>query len=67
MNEMKKLLGLMIACVAFGCQKAELVENADPNNGRNATEEKTDTIIVTPSVDTSGWEGSIDVGFGFGQ
>lgn len=64
---MKKLIGIMALCMTIGCQKAELMEDREPDNGRNATEEKTDTIIVTPSVDANGWEGSIDVGFGFGQ
>ena len=61
--DMKKLIGIMIACMAIGCQKAELVESSDPDNGRNAMEEQKDTVDV--EVYPEDWEGSIDVGFGF--
>ena len=63
---MKKLVGIMIVCMAIGCKKAELMEDREPDNGRNATEERTDTVDVKPSVDADGWEGSVDVGFEFG-
>ena len=60
---MKKLIGIMIACMAIGCQKAELIENHDADNGRNAMEEQKDTVDI--EVTPEGWAGSIDVGFGF--
>ena len=54
-----------------GCQKARLVEewpeSADQGvNGRNGQTEQGDTINVTPEFDINGWEGVIDVNFGFG-
>lgn len=62
---MKKLFGTMLICLVVGCQKAELMEDREPANGRNAPEERTDTVEVKPSVDANGWEGSVDVGFEF--
>ena len=62
---MKKLFGTMLICLVVGCQKAELMEDGEPVNGRNAPEERTDTVEVKPSVDAKGWEGSVDVGFEF--
>ena len=63
---MKKLIGAIALCAAIGCQKEELMEDREPDYGRNAPEERTDTVEVKPSVDADGWEGSIDVGFEFG-
>ena len=62
---MKKLFGTMLICLVVGCQKAELMEDRKPEYGRNAPEERTDTVEVKPSVDANGWEGSVDVGFEF--
>ena len=59
---MKKLIPLLILLIAVSCQKVELEEQ----EGRNVQEEQTDSASVTPTFDTNGWEGSIDVGFEFG-
>ena len=56
----------MLICLVVGCQKAELVEKDSPKDGRNAPEEKSESINLTPTIDTKGWEGTIDVGFDFG-
>lgn len=55
----------MLICLVVGCKKAELMEDREPANWRNAPEERTDTVEVKPSVDAKGWEGSVDVGFEF--
>ena len=53
------------------CQKDRLVEEwpdkTEAPGGRNGQAEQSDsTTTMTPVIDTNGWEGSIDVNFGFG-
>ena len=60
---MKKITPLIFTCLMLGCQKVELSESKD---GRNAEEEQKDSTSVTPTFEAEDWEGTIDVGFGFG-
>ena len=60
---MKKLIPFIFACMIFSCQKEELPSSKE---GRSIDEEQQDSASVTPTLDTNGWEGAIDVGFEFG-
>ena len=58
---------IVIYFTLSGCQKARLVEEYPCNtDARNGQTEQGDTINVTPDFDINGWEGVIDVNFGFG-
>ena len=50
------------------CQKAELVssESKDINTRGTGEEIVPDSTQVNVDCDAKGWEGAIDVGFGFG-
>lgn len=53
------------ACLFSSCQKAELQD--PPNKDARFVEvEECDSVNVNPSVDSEGWKGTVDVGFGFG-
>lgn len=62
---MKKLIGIILICMAASCQKADLVEINQGKQGRSETEEQTDSVRVTPQFDTESWEGAIDATFTF--
>ena len=63
---MKKLLVLLLLFLGMSCQKAELIENHDSDEGRGSKKEASDTIDVDVDAVPDGWAGSIDVGFEFG-
>ena len=64
---MKKLICFALMLFALSCQKDALIEDRDATDGRNATEEETDSASITPTFDVNGWEGAIDAGFEFGS
>ena len=56
---MKKLIPLIAICALLGCRETEI----EKSDGRNVQEEQNDSASVTPTFDTNGWEGSIDINF----
>ena len=62
----------VVCMMALSCQKATLVDEMPEEsldiNGRNSEESETtsDSITITPDINTDGWDTPIDVNFGFG-
>ena len=66
---MQKVAFVVSICFLLGaCQKAELIPSEPKDINTRATNEEfvSDSTIVNVDCDAEGWEGAIDVGFGFG-
>ena len=67
---MQKVAFVVSICFLLGaCQKAELVPSEPKDINTRATDEEivSDSTQVNVDCDAKGWEGAIDVGFGFGD
>lgn len=64
MDKISAILTLA-ACLFSACQKAELQE-PPKKDARSVEVEECDSVNVKPSVNSEGWTGAVDVGFGFG-